>query len=97
MPLCFPALPVGESCNINSPGSLDCLLPGVGDLFRAMDGLSYQLDLSDSFDSGNGSEADEGDETEVDASLGDRQEIHFQMCGLCSTLVCEVRVLHAGK
>ena len=81
-------LPV-DRCNDGTPGSLDCLLSGVENLFHAMDDLSYQLDLSDSFDSGNGS--DEGEDTEIESSLERKDEISFRMCRVCSSLVCRVR------
>ena len=65
-----------------------------------MDELSYQLDLSDSFDSGNGSEEDEeeedrvedGDETtatEAENNIANIGDIHVEICEICSAVVCK--------
>ncbi|XP_059092688.1 myomegalin-like isoform X1 [Tigriopus californicus] len=76
----------------DAPGSLECILTGIGDLLAAMNDLSYQLDLSDSFsDSGHGSDEEEdedGDDTEVENSFC-KEEIHFRLCTQCSVVVCQ--------
>ena len=69
------------------PGSLECILSGILDLYRAMDDLTYQIDVSDSFDSGNGSDYDEED-TEAEASR--TEVIDITVCHLCSQVVCKV-------
>lgn len=68
------------------PGSLECLLGGITDLFSAMNSLNYELDLSDSFDSGQGSDYD--NDTEGDQPC-EEQEITFEMCTSCAGIVCK--------
>ena len=53
-----------------------------------MDDLTYQIDVSDSFDSGNGSDEEEED-TEAEASRA--EDIDITVCHICSQLVCKVR------
>ena len=62
-------------------------MSGILDLYRAMDDLTYQIDVSDSFDSGNGSDYDEED-TEAEASR--TEDIDITVCHLCSQVVCKV-------
>ena len=81
----------GGSC---SPGSLDCLSEGLAALFCAMDDLTYQLELSDSFDSGNGTEEDDedelgGDVTEVDNPEG-AEGIDLSTCNACARVTSKV-------
>merc|ERR1719264_31285 len=61
-------------CSHTVPGSLECILSGILDLYRAMDDLTYQIDVSDSFDSGNGSD-DEEEETEAETSRTENIDI----------------------
>jgi len=69
--VCLLVVSEGFFCSPRGPGSLECLNDGLSRLSEVMDGLTYQLELTDSFDSGNGSsnedtagatEADEDDE-----------------------------------
>ena len=55
-----------------------------------MDDLTYQIDVSDSFDSGNGSD-DEEEETEAENSRV--EDIDISVCHICSQVVCKVRSL----
>ena len=75
-------------CSHTAPGSLECILSGILDLYRAMDDLTYQIDVSDSFDSGNGSD-DEEEETEAETSR--TEDIDISVCHICSQVVCKVR------
>ena len=85
-----PDLSTGLPC---SPGSLECLSEGLASLFTAMDDLTYQLELSDSFDSGNGTEEDDeddmGDVTEADNQDGS-EAVDLATCGACDRLVSKV-------
>ena len=71
------------------PGSLSCLLEGVGSLFRAIDDLTYQLELSDSFDSGNGTEEEEEVDTEAESTY--REPAEFAVCKECQRITAQVR------
>ena len=75
-------------CSHTAPGSLECILSGILDLYRAMDDLTYQIDVSDSFDSGNGSD-DEEEDTEAETSR--TEDIDITVCHICSQVVCKVR------
>ncbi len=66
---------------------MECLVPGIGDLLRAMDELSYQLDVSDSFDSGNGSDEEE---QETEAETSQVENIDMAVCTVCANVVCKV-------
>ena len=53
-----------------------------------MDDLTYQIDVSDSFDSGNGSDDEEED---TEAEISRVEGIDISVCHICSQVVCKVR------
>ena len=60
-----------------------------------MDDLTYQIDVSDSFDSGNGSDDEEEDTEAENSRVG--EDIDISVCHICSQVVCKVRALQIER
>ncbi len=83
-------------CAPRHAGSLCCLRDGLSRLSSVLDGLSYQLELTDTFDSGHGTEEEneeeeEEEDTDVESLVaGGAKQTQFLPCPHCSRVTNEV-------
>ena len=85
----FKTLFAVDVCNSRKPGSLECLNESISQLFGAMNDLTYQLELSDSIDSGVATEEDDYDTEAETPAAEEANRIQFYTCTGCAKIVCD--------
>ena len=81
--LCF----ADDQCPV---GSLNCIMSGINQINRTMDELAFQIDMSDSIDSGNATAEEDFDDMDMSDAEHPRvskdfDDVLVNLCPTCSS------------